>query len=63
LCGLAAAYAGSTLLAQFLFQIAPRAPGIYVSAALMVTIVAAFAAFIPARSAAGIAPAAVLRAE
>lgn len=61
--GLAAAYIGSSVLAQFLFQVAPHAPVIYAGAALLIFVVAAIAVLAPARRAADVEPAAVLRAE
>jgi ABC-type antimicrobial peptide transport system permease subunit len=54
---------GSALLAQFLFQIAPTDPLIYAGSAALVVSVAGLAALAPARRAAAIAPATVLRAQ
>jgi putative ABC transport system permease protein len=59
--GLAGAYAGSSLLDRFLFEIGPREPAIYAAAASLIVFVAAMAALAPARRAAAIAPAQVLR--
>jgi ABC-type antimicrobial peptide transport system permease subunit len=61
--GLAGAYLASTALAQFLFQVAPHAPIIYAAALVLILAVAAAAVLTPARRAAGVEPATVLRAE
>lgn len=57
------AYAASRLLAIFLFQTTPTDPIVYGGAVALVGAAAALAALMPARRAASVAPANVLRAE
>jgi ABC-type antimicrobial peptide transport system permease subunit len=47
--GLAGAYAGSGVLARFLFHVAPRSPAAYSGVALLVLAVALLAAWGPVR--------------
>jgi predicted permease len=61
--GLAAAYAGATLLGHFLFRISPHEPRVYIIVGLLVVIIGFVAALLPARRILQIAPATVLRAE
>jgi ABC-type antimicrobial peptide transport system permease subunit len=61
--GLMLAYWGSKVLEQFLFQVAPREPMIYVAIALLIAGVAAVASAAPAFRVTATAPATVLRAE
>jgi predicted permease len=63
LCGLVAAYAGATVLGQFLFQVAPRAPLVYGGVAALIVSVSAVASLLPARRAIGAPLATTLRAE
>jgi predicted permease len=61
--GLAGAYAGSVLLAQFLFQVAPRSPAAYAGVASLVVVVAGVAAWLAARRVGAMPLAATLRAD
>jgi len=61
--GLAGAIAGSRLLTSMLFEITPSDPATLAAVALLLLIVAACAAYIPARRATMIDPARALRAE
>jgi len=61
--GLVAAFWGSTLLARFLFGIAPRTLSVYVGVGLFVLFVALIACLLPARRVTAVTPASALRAE
>src|SRR5262249_53462879 len=61
--GIPAAVAGSTLLTSLLFGIRPTDPGVLGSVALVVTLVALAACWIPAWRATQVAPTDALRAE
>ena len=63
LLGLAAALAGSRVLAHLLFGIGAMDPVTYVTASIAILIVALAASWLPARRAAGIEPATVLHGE
>jgi len=61
--GLTGAFFGAGALAQFLFGVTPHAPAIYLSATVLTLSVAAAAILVPARRAARVEPARVLRAD
>jgi predicted permease len=61
--GVAGAFAGAVVVAQFLFHVAPREPLVYGSVALLVVGVASLASVVPARWIMAESPAAVLRAD
>jgi putative ABC transport system permease protein len=61
--GLAAAWFGARVLQQFLFQIEPREPVVYVVACLLATAIAAVSSVVPAGRVRTVLPAAVLRGE
>jgi putative ABC transport system permease protein len=61
--GLALAVAGSSLMRPLLFGVAPSEPATLAAVALVLLAVAGFAAWLPARRAAALDPAAALRAE
>ncbi len=63
LAGLAGAFAVSRLLTAFLFGITPSDPAAFSAAAIVLTLVASIAAWIPARRAARIDPLIALRTE
>jgi predicted permease len=63
LAGGGASLALARLLAGFLFGVAPRDPAVFVSVPALLTLVAAIAAWIPARRATRIDPIAALRTE
>jgi ABC-type antimicrobial peptide transport system permease subunit len=63
LAGAGASLALARLLAGFLFGVAPRDPAVFVSVPALLTLVAAIAAWIPARRATRIDPIAALRTE
>jgi putative ABC transport system permease protein len=59
--GVAVALVGSRLIASLLYQVTPRDPWTLVSVAALVTVVSLAAAWVPARRATQVAPAALLR--
>ena len=61
--GLAAAAATTRLLETVLFEVAPVDPQVYLGVILLLTLVALMAGYLPARRAAALDPAQVLRAE
>jgi hypothetical protein len=61
--GLGLAYAASTMLAQFLFNTTARDPMVFAAVGVVIVVTAALSAMMPARRAAGAAPAGALRAE
>jgi putative ABC transport system permease protein len=61
--GSAIAAALSTVLASLLFETTPHDPAMFALVAAVVGVVAAIAAFVPARRAAGANPVAALRAD
>jgi len=61
--GFAAAFAAAGVLGAFLYGIAPRDPVAFASALALLMLVAFFAAYVPARRAARVDPAAALRWE
>ncbi len=61
--GLAAALAAAGLLSAFLYGIAPRDPVTFTTAVALLVLVALFAAYVPARRATRVDPAAALRWE
>jgi ABC-type lipoprotein release transport system permease subunit len=61
--GLGAAWFGTTILQQFLFQIEPREPLVYGAACLVGIVLAAISSYLPARRVVGLRPADVLRGE
>jgi predicted permease len=61
--GIASAYVGALAIAPFLFEVGPRQPLVYAAAGTFIVLVAVSAAFVPARRAADIAPASVLKAQ
>jgi len=61
--GIAGALALSRLLTGMLYEVRPTDPRIYVAAASLLGLVAAFAAYLPARRAARIDPSVALRYE
>jgi putative ABC transport system permease protein len=61
--GFAAAFAAAGVLGAFLYGIAPRDPVAFTSALALLMLVAFFAAYVPARRAARVDPAAALRWE
>jgi putative ABC transport system permease protein len=61
--GLVAAFALTRTIASFLYGVSPTDPATAVAVAVVLLIVAALAAFLPARRAAGINPVVALRAE
>ena len=63
LAGLAASLALARLLAGFLFGVAPRDPAVFVTVPAVLTLVAAAAAWIPARRATRIDPSVALRTD
>ena len=63
LAGLAAAFAGSRLMASLLYDISPRDPGVFAATALTLLAVALVACWLPARRAARLSPLEALRAE
>jgi predicted permease len=60
--GIAMTYIGAAAIAPFLFEVGPRQPLVYAAAGTFIVLVAVCAAFVPARRAAHIAPASVLKA-
>lgn len=61
--GLAAAAATTRLLETVLFEVAPMDPQVYLGVILLLTLVALMAGYLPARRAAALDPAQVLKAE
>jgi predicted permease len=61
--GIAAAFAGTRLIASMLYQVAAADPGTFLGGAALLIVVALVAAFLPARRAARIEPMAALRCE
>jgi putative ABC transport system permease protein len=61
--GLVAAYALTRTIASFLYEVSPTDPATAVAVAGMLLVVAALAAFVPARRAASVNPMTALRAE
>ncbi len=61
--GIAAAWAGSRLMASLLYGISPRDPVIFAATPLVLAIVALLACWVPARRAARLSPVEALRAE
>jgi predicted permease len=61
--GLAAAIAGTRLLATMLFQVQPNDPLVYIAVTILVGLVTLVASFVPARRAASIDPVTALRQE
>jgi putative ABC transport system permease protein len=61
--GLAAAYALTRTIASFLYDVSPTDPATAAAVAGVFLVVAAFAAFVPARRAASVDPASTLRAD
>jgi putative ABC transport system permease protein len=61
--GLAAALAGSRLIASLLYGIGPRDPAVFAGTTLLLLIVAALACWLPARRAARLSPLEALRVE
>jgi putative ABC transport system permease protein len=61
--GLAATFTGSTLIAQFLFDISPRQPIVYLAAAGVVVGVVGLASLVPASRAGAIDPARALKTQ
>lgn len=62
-CGLVAAGALARLVGNFLFGVAPLDPVTYISASLVLGVIALLACYIPARRAMRVDPMAVLRSE
>jgi ABC-type antimicrobial peptide transport system permease subunit len=63
LVGLAAVFAGASLLQQFLFETSPRFPPLYGGVAAFVGLVGVIATLIPARAARTTSPTVAMRAE
>jgi putative ABC transport system permease protein len=61
--GLAAAFVGASVLAQFLFDITPRAPMIYIGVAMIIIVLAMATCLLLARRVVTVAPETALRAE
>ena len=61
--GLAAAVAAARLLETVLFEVEPLDPQVYLGVILLLTLVALVAGYLPARRAAALDPAQVLKAE
>ncbi|HET7924210.1 MAG TPA: FtsX-like permease family protein, partial [Rhodanobacteraceae bacterium] len=61
--GLIAAYALTRTIASFLYEVSPTDPATAVAVAGVLLLVAALAAFVPARRAASVNPMTALRAE
>jgi len=61
--GLALAAGGSGVLTSLLFGVSPHDPAVFVGVGTLLTVVALFACWLPARSAARISPTEALRAE
>ena len=61
--GLAAAFAGSRLIASVLYGISPRDPVVFTSMAIALQLVALIACWLPARRAAALSPTIALRAD
>jgi predicted permease len=61
--GLAAAFAGSRLIASVLYGISPRDPVVFTSMAIALQVVALIACWLPARRAAALSPTIALRTE
>ncbi len=61
--GLVAAWFGTTILQQFLFEIEPREPLVYAGAGSVAIALAAVSSFLPARRVGSLPPAVVLRGE
>ena len=61
--GIAGALAATRVLAKFLFDVKPTDPATFIAVALLLTSVAIFAGWIPARRATRVDPAAALRCE
>ena len=61
--GLAAALAGTQLLATMLFQVKPNDPSVYLGVTILLCVVTLAACYIPARRAASTDPITVLRQE
>jgi ABC-type antimicrobial peptide transport system permease subunit len=61
--GLAAAFAGSRLIASVLYGISPRDPGVFAATTLILLGVALLACAVPARRAARLSPLEALRTE
>ena len=61
--GLGGAIATARLLESVLFEVRPVDAGVYVAVALMLTLVAVAAGYLPARRASALDPAEVLKAE
>jgi putative ABC transport system permease protein len=61
--GLAAAFAGSRLIASVLYGVSPRDPAVFATMAIVLQLVALLACWIPARRAARLSPTVALRAD
>ena len=61
--GLAAAFAGSRLIASVLYGVSPRDPVVFTSMAIALQVVALIACWLPARRAAALSPTIALRAD
>ena len=61
--GLAAAYAGSRLMASLLYRVSPRDPGVFAATTVTLLAVALVACWLPARRAARLSPVEALRTD